>query len=63
MARNHAGANASQNHVPENRARVTNRRPTMRAVDRWVHAAFLERFRGFEFFPFRRRVSARPLAG
>jgi hypothetical protein len=25
-------------------------------------ARFFERFRGFEFFPFRRRVSALPLA-
>ena len=32
--------------------------PTMRAVDRWVCGAFFERFRGFESFPFRRRVSA-----
>jgi hypothetical protein len=37
-------------------------RPTMRAVDRWVRAAFFELFPGFEFFSFRRRVSAHPPA-
>ena len=31
VTRNHAGANASWNHVLESRARVTIRRPTMRA--------------------------------
>jgi len=30
----------------------------MRAVDKWVRAALLERFRGFGLFPFRRRLSA-----
>ena len=34
----------------------------MRAVDRWVRAAFFELFPGVEFFPFRRRVSALPPA-
>src|SRR3990172_12083891 len=29
----------------------------MRAVDKWVRAALLERFRGFGFCPFRERVS------
>ena len=32
------------------------------AVDRWVRGAFSSLFRGFELFPFRRRVSALPLA-
>jgi len=30
----------------------------MRAVDKWVRAALLERFRGFGFCPFRERVSS-----
>ena len=37
-------------------------RLTQRAVDRWVRGAFFERFRGFEFSPFRRRDSALPPA-
>ena len=34
----------------------------MRAVDRWVRAAFFEPFLSFAFFPFRRRVSSLPPA-
>jgi len=34
----------------------------MRAVDRWVRGAFFRLFSGFEFFPFRRRVSSLPPA-
>ena len=30
----------------------------MRAVDRWVRAAFFEHFPGFRLFPFRRRGHA-----
>jgi len=37
-------------------------RLTQRAVDRWVLAAFFERFLSFECFPFRRRLSSRPPA-
>jgi hypothetical protein len=33
----------------------------MQAVGRWVRAAFSSVFRGFEFSPFRRRVSSHPL--
>jgi hypothetical protein len=35
VTRNHAGANAPQNHVPGSRARVTNRRPASNA-SRWA---------------------------
>ena len=34
----------------------------MRAVDRWVRAAFSSVFRGFELFPFRQRVLSHPPA-
>ena len=43
----------------ENRRSV---RPTIRAVDRWVRAAFFELFPGFGFFPFRRRALSLPPA-
>ena len=48
--------------VPSPLDPIENRRPTKRAVDRWVRGAFFELFRGFEFFPFQRRVSALPPA-
>ena len=44
MARNHASANALRNHVPASRARITNRRPTMRAPDLGWAARFLGSF-------------------
>jgi hypothetical protein len=52
MARNHAGANASLHHVLENRARVTIRRPTMRAGGLGGGPCKIEETKR-EHFPFR----------
>jgi hypothetical protein len=40
----------------------TSYRLTMRAVDRWVRGPFSGIFLGFEFSPFRQRISALPPA-
>ena len=58
VTRNHAGANASRNHVHGSLARITNRRPTPRAADLGYAPRYFGFYLDYGFFPFRRRIQA-----
>ena len=52
VTRNHAGANASRNHVHGSLARITNRRPTPRAADLGYAPRYLDIFLAGSLFRF-----------